>query len=132
MFLLLPSTTAIFPSMDSSYSILISAGMFIVLARIAVCELEEPCLVTNASTLLLSICTVSLGARSSATTITGSDASSSPSHGRKVHVPDVPKYLLHQPLLLSYNHHPSVRTLMTEVIGLLLQPHILRLHTLCG
>ena len=75
----LPSTTAIFPSMLSSYSILISAGIFIVLARIAVWELEEPFLVTNARTLLLSICTVSLGARSSATIIDGSAASISPS-----------------------------------------------------
>ena len=45
----------------------------------SVWELEEPFLVTNARTLLLSICTVSLGARSSATIIDGSAASISPS-----------------------------------------------------
>ena len=43
-----------------------------VLARIAVCEFADPSLVTNARSFSLSIWTVSLGARSSATTITGS------------------------------------------------------------
>ena len=64
----LPSTTAIFPSnsLSSGISVPTSAGIPIVLASMAVCEFIEPCTVTNASTLSLSICTVSDGARSSA------------------------------------------------------------------
>ena len=50
----------------------ITAGIFIVLARIAVWELDEPYIVANPSTFSLSSCTVSLGARSSAATIQGS------------------------------------------------------------
>ncbi len=50
----------------------ISAGMFIILARIAVWELVEPCTVTKARIFDLSICTVSLGLKSSATMMEGS------------------------------------------------------------
>ena len=50
----------------------VSAGIFIVRARIAVCELEDPYIVAKPRTLLLSSCTVSLGARSSAAIIHGS------------------------------------------------------------
>ena len=46
-----------------------------VLARIAVWEFAEPYLVTNPNSLDLSICTVSLGAKSSATRMTGSSIS---------------------------------------------------------
>ncbi len=49
----------------------ITAGMFIVLARIEVWELELPFSVTKARIFDLSSCTVSEGARSSAPTITG-------------------------------------------------------------
>ncbi len=67
-----PSTIASFPSQSSSYSTPIKAGMFIILARIAVWELVDPFLVTNAKTFVLSSCKVSLGAKSSATKIYGS------------------------------------------------------------
>ncbi len=50
--------------------------MLIVRARIAVWELVEPSFVTNANNLLLSICTVSLGAKSFAAIIQGSTRSS--------------------------------------------------------
>ena len=50
----------------------ISAGIPIVLARIAVCELTEPLTLTNDNILSLSSWTVSDGARSSAKIITGS------------------------------------------------------------
>ena len=49
--------------------------MPIVLARMAVCELAEPSLVTKESNFVLSICTVSDGAISSAIRITGSSPS---------------------------------------------------------
>ena len=70
----LPSTTAITPSVVSSsgISVPINAGIAMVLAKIAVWEFVEPCTVTNESTLSLSSCTVSDGARSSAKMITGS------------------------------------------------------------
>ena len=67
-----PSTIAKSPSFISDRNLLptpITAGMFIFLARIAVCEFDEPCAVTKASTLSLSRDIVSLGARSSAQTI---------------------------------------------------------------
>lgn len=57
---------------SSSNGTPISAGIFIIRARIAVWEFVEPCTVTKARILLLSICTVSLGVRSSATMIDGS------------------------------------------------------------
>ena len=71
-----PSTIPNFPSILSSSSIgvPISAGIPIVLARIAVCELTEPFTLTKDNILSLSIWTVSDGARSSATMITGSSA----------------------------------------------------------
>ena len=74
---LVPSTTPSLPLRDSSMTISepIKAGIPIVLARMAVCELTEPFCVTNDNILLLSIWTVSDGARSSATIITGSAAS---------------------------------------------------------
>ena len=50
----------------------ITAGMFIVLAKIAVCEFAEPYIVIKERTFSLSSCTVSLGTRSSAAMITGS------------------------------------------------------------
>ena len=62
----MPSTIAILPSMPSGTGVHTSAGMFIVRARIAVWELVDPSLVTNASTLERSSWIVSLGARSSA------------------------------------------------------------------
>ena len=46
--------------------------MFIVLARIAVCELADPYMVMKDSAFSLSSCTVSLGTRSSAAMIDGS------------------------------------------------------------
>ena len=48
-------------------------------ARIAVWELADPSSVTKARILVLSICTVSLGARSLASRITGSSQASSAS-----------------------------------------------------
>ena len=48
------------------------AGIFIVLAKIAVCEFEEPYIVAKPNTFSLSSWTVSLGTRSSAATMTGS------------------------------------------------------------
>ena len=69
-----PSITAILPSyfVNRSSPSPITAGIFIVRARIAVCELEDPYIVAKPRTLLLSSCTVSLGARSSAAIIHGS------------------------------------------------------------
>ena len=69
-----PSTTAVIPVLSSSRSIgtPIRAGMFIIRARIAVWELVEPWTVTNARILSLSIWTVSLGLKSSATITDGS------------------------------------------------------------
>ena len=68
--------------LSSSTGTPISAGMFIIRARIAVWEFVEPWTVTNARILRLSICTVSLGVRSSATMMDGSicaqSSSSSP------------------------------------------------------
>ena len=71
---LFPSTIPIWPSTLSSRgtSAPISAGIPIVLASIDVWELTDPFSLTNDNILLLSICTVSEGARSSARTITGS------------------------------------------------------------
>ena len=68
----IPSTIASFPSTSFGISTWTSAGMFIVRARIAVWEFVEPALVTNARTISLSSCTVSDGARSSATRMIGS------------------------------------------------------------
>ena len=69
-----PSTTAIMPvfRLFKSIGTPINAGIFIIRARIAVWELVDPCTVTNASIFSLSICTVSLGVKSSATIIDGS------------------------------------------------------------
>ena len=69
-----PSTMPSFPSTLSSSGsgVPTSAGIAMVLARIAVWEFKEPCTVTKERTLSLSICTVSDGARSSATMIAGS------------------------------------------------------------
>ena len=81
-----PSTTAFAPLYSSSRatSVCTSAGIFMDLASIAVWELVEPCLVTMARILLLSICTVSLGDKSSASRTTGSSEAmpSSPTPAR--------------------------------------------------
>ena len=69
---LCPSTIAVLPFHSSLTGIPTRAGIPMVRAKIAVWELEEPSVVTKASRLSLSICTVSLGARSSAMIITGS------------------------------------------------------------
>ena len=69
-----PSTIAYFPS-NSGFNIPfteIKAGIPIVRAKIAVCDMEEPFSVTNARIFDLSSCMVSLGARSSAAKITAS------------------------------------------------------------
>ena len=75
-----------------------------VLASMAVCEFEEPCTVTKDSTFSLSSCTVSLGAKSSATIITDSSNElliSSILARLRIILSDI-----HLTLLLSYNHHP--------------------------
>ena len=75
----MPSMTAMSPSISGPTWIPIRAGIFMVLARIAVWELALPSSVTNPSSLDLFICTVSLGARSLAARITGSSPGSFPS-----------------------------------------------------
>ena len=67
-----PSTIPNLPSQSSGKSTPIRAGIFIVRARIAVCEFVDPPRVTNERTMFLSSCTVSDGARSSARRIDGS------------------------------------------------------------
>ena len=69
-----PSTIPSFPFTVSSTGSFVptNAGIPIVLASIAECEFSEPCTVTKDNTLSLSSCTVSDGARSSATIIEGS------------------------------------------------------------
>ena len=56
----------------------ISAGILMVRARIAVWEFTDPCTVTKDNTRSLFNCTVSEGARSSATMITGSSDAAMP------------------------------------------------------
>ena len=65
------------PSISSSRTpfVPIRAGIPIVLASIAVCELTEPLTLTNDNIFSLSICTVSDGAKSSAMIIDGSSDS---------------------------------------------------------
>jgi len=70
--LFMPSTIAILPFTSFGIGTCTSAGMFMVRARIAVWELGEPALVTNERTMAWSSWTVSDGARSSATRMTGS------------------------------------------------------------
>ena len=67
-----PSIIPVFPFHSSLIFTPIIAGIFIVLAKIAVWEFEEPSSVTKPRSFSLSSCTVSLGARSFATTITDS------------------------------------------------------------
>ena len=76
-----PSTMPIFPSYSSvspSPRPMI-AGIFIVRAKIAVWEFVEPPCVTKDSTISLSSCTVSLGAKSSEAKMTGVSVTSPPS-----------------------------------------------------